>query len=88
MPKRRAYRELPDVELSPELDAKVRAMTAQADREIEETRVNFRWGKGQVAAVKRAAALLGVPYQTYIKQVVITQAVRDIRDAEPILNPT
>jgi predicted DNA binding CopG/RHH family protein len=44
--------------------------------------VNYHWSKLQVDAVKRAAALAGVPYQTYIKQVVFRQAVADLRAAE------
>ena len=64
--KRRDNEELPDEELPPEMNAKVRAMIDQAERKIGETRANFRWGKMQVDTVKRAAALAGVPYQTYI----------------------
>jgi hypothetical protein len=70
--------ELPDGDLPPELDAKVRAMTAQAERDVEEARVNFRWGRAQLEVVRLAAGLMGVPYQTYIKQVVYRQAVADI----------
>ena len=83
--KRRDYEELPDEELPSEVDAKIRAMIDQAEREIEETRVNFRWGKLQVDTVKRAAALAGVPYQTYIKQIVFRQAVADLRAAEGVV---
>ncbi|MBI4493448.1 MAG: hypothetical protein HY690_11725 [Chloroflexi bacterium] len=83
--KRRGYEELPDEELPPEVDAKVRALVDQAEREIEETRVNFRWGKLQVDTVKRAAALAGVPYQTYMKQIVFRQAVADLRAAEGVV---
>lgn len=83
--KRRDYEELPDEELPPEVDAKARALIDQAEREIEETRVNFRWGKIQVDTVKRAAALAGVPYQTYIKQIVFRQAVADLRAAEGVV---
>ena len=83
--KRRDYEELPDEELPPEVDAKVRALIDQAEREIEETRVNFRWGKVQVDTVKRAAALAGVPYQTYIKQIVFRQAKADLRAAEGVV---
>ncbi len=83
--KRRDYEELPDEELPPEVDARARAMIEQAERELEETRVNFRWGKLQVDTVKRAAALAGVPYQTYIKQVVFRQAVTDLRAAEGVV---
>ncbi len=83
--KRRDYEELPDEELPPEVDAMARALIEQAEREIEETRVNFRWGKLQVDTVKRAAALAGVPYQTYIKQIVFRQAVADLRAAEGVV---
>ena len=84
MKKRRHYRELGDAQLDPELDQRVRVMTETADRDIEETRVNFRWGRKQLATVKTAAETLGVPYQTYIKQVVFRQAVDDILHAERV----
>lgn len=83
--RRRNYEELSDEELPPELGAKARALIEQAERDIEETRVNFRWGKVQVDTVKRAAALAGVPYQTYIKQVAFRQAVADLRAAEGVV---
>ena len=83
--KRRDCEELPDEGLPPEVDTKVRALIDQAEREIEETRVNFRWGKVQVDTVKRAAALAGVPYQTYMKQIVFRQAVADLRAAEGVV---
>ncbi len=84
MDKRRQYRKLPDAELGPDLDEQVRFMTELADRDVEETRVNFRWGRRQLAIVKQAAATLGVPYQTYLKQVVFRQAVADICGVEGI----
>ncbi len=80
-PKRRSYEELPDEELPPERDATARAMIAQAEQDMEATRVDFRWGNSQVETVKRAAALMGVPYQTYIEQVVSRQALADLRGA-------
>ncbi len=83
--KRRDYEELPDEELPPEVDAKISDMVDQAELEVEETRVNFRWGKLQVDTVKRAAALAGIPYQTYIKQIVFRQAVADLRAAEGVV---
>ena len=82
MNKRRQYRELPDIELDSELDKRIRAMTELAERDIRETRVNFRWGPRQLATVKHAARILGVPYQTYIKQVVFRQAIADICEVE------
>lgn len=82
--KRRNYEKLPDVELSPEEDAQIRATIAQADRDIEEAHVNFRWGRCQVDTVKRAAAAMGVPYQTYIKQVVFRQAIADLEKTNAV----
>jgi len=63
-----------------ELSKKVERMIKQADSEFEEVRVNFRWGHKQLAVIKRAADLIGVPYQTYIKSVLMRQAREDIRD--------
>jgi predicted DNA binding CopG/RHH family protein len=84
MTKRRNYEDLGDVELPADIAARAAVAIAQADREIEASRVNFRWGPAQVEVVKRAAQLAGVPYQTYIKQVVWRQAVEDIKDAASI----
>jgi predicted DNA binding CopG/RHH family protein len=81
MKKHGNYEELPDTELPEELDARVRAMTKAADEENEAARVNFRWGREQVDLVKRVAALMGIPYQTYIKQVVFKQAISDLSEA-------
>ena len=61
--------------------ATVEAAIAQADRDVDEARVNFSWGAAQVAVVKHAAEIAGVPYQTYIKQVVFRQALDDLKDA-------
>ena len=82
--KRRDYEELEDLELSPEVSARVEAAVEAAERDLEEARVNFRWGAAQVAVIKRAAALAGVPYQTYIKHIAWRQAVADLRDAEAL----
>jgi predicted DNA binding CopG/RHH family protein len=67
------------------LSEEVSRLEAAADREIVASTVTLRWGKEQVAVVKRAAAILGVPYQTYLKQVVFRQALADIERAEAVL---
>ena len=59
-------------------------MEEETERELEqrsadEARVNFRWGREQLAFVKRAASLMGVPYQTYIKQAAFRQADGDLQ---------
>ena len=81
MAKRRNYKELGDVELAPDVAARANAAIEQAERELsQEVRVNFRWGAPQLALVRQAADLIGVPYQSYLKQAILQQAVRDIRE--------
>ena len=74
-------------EESPEVSEMIERLEAEADREIAAGTVTLRWGKEQIAVVKRAAALIGVPYQTYMKQVVFKQALADIERAEAVLGP-
>ncbi len=71
-------------EVTSEQEAQIEAMTEQADRDVEELRVNMRWGKPQVELIKRAAALYGMPYQTYVKQAALRQAIADLRDVEAV----
>jgi len=63
----------------------VSRLEAAADEELAGGSITLRWGRGQIAVVKRAAAILGVPYQTYLKQVVFRQALDDIEQAEAVL---
>ena len=71
--------ELEDISLSDEIDAKVSKLTALADSEIEQTRVNIRRKKEPLNLIKKVAESMGVPYQTYIKQVLYRQALNDIQ---------
>jgi len=87
MRKHAGWEQLPDIELSPEEDAKVGRMTEEADCKEAAGRVNFSWGKEQVDTVKRAADQMGVPYQDYTKQVVYRQAIADLRAARQALAP-
>jgi predicted DNA binding CopG/RHH family protein len=64
----------------------VTRLEAEADQEIAAGTVTLRWGKAQIAIVKRAAAIVGVPYQTYLKHVVFKQALADIARAEAVLS--
>ena len=66
----------------PEFVRHINELEDQADKDVQAMNVNFRWGREQVALVKKAAALVGVPYQTYLKQVVWKQALEDIHQAE------
>ena len=72
------------VEVSDEDDAKIQAMIDQAEEDIAARRVSFRWGHEQIAIIKRAAALYGVPYQTYLKEAALRQAIADIKDLQAI----
>jgi CheY-like chemotaxis protein len=65
--------------MEPATSAKVEAMISAADKEISEARVNFRWGKEQLELVKSVAEHMGIPYQTYIKQVVYRQCLQDLK---------
>lgn len=69
-----------------EVSEMVTRLEREGDREIAAGVVTLRWGKQQIAVVKRAAAILGVPYQTYLKQVVFRQAMADIERAEAVLS--
>lgn len=73
------------VEEDPEVSEMVTRLEADADRELAAGSVTLRWGRAQIAVVKRAAALMGVPYQTYLKQVVFKQAIADIERAGSVL---
>lgn len=76
------------VEEDAEVSDLVTRLEAEADSELPTGSVTLRWGKGQIAVVKRAAAILGIPYQTYLKQVVFRQALEDIERAEAVLAPS
>lgn len=70
--------DLGDIELPPDLDEKIEKMTAIADEELEATRVNFRWQREPLSLIKAVASAMGVPYQTYMKQVLYRQALQDL----------
>ena len=72
------------VEEDTQVSELVSRLEEEADRELGTGSVSLRWGKGQIAVVKRAAAILGVPYQTYLKQVVFRQALADIEQATAV----
>ena len=80
---------MPDLILSGEDEAFAQAQFALADaeadaRDREDARVNFRWERGPLDVVRRAAALAGVPYQTYIKQVLYQRAIADLAAAAAV----
>lgn len=79
-----AYEVGEDIELSEAEVADFDARMEQAEKDIEEARVNFRWGASQVILVKKVAAKIGIPYQTYIKQAVLRQATQDLEQLDKL----
>jgi uncharacterized protein (DUF1778 family) len=74
--------------MSAEDDAKAVAMIEQAERDLAEQRVNMRLGRPQLDVIKRAAAVYGVPYQTYLKEAAFRQAIADLHRAEEVMGKT
>jgi predicted DNA binding CopG/RHH family protein len=73
------------VEEDAEMSDMVTRLEEEAERDIAAGSVTLRWGKEQIAVVKRAAAIMGIPYQTYLKQVVFKRALSDIEQADAVL---
>jgi len=67
-----------------ESDPEVLALLEQAERDAEqegaEVRINFRWGPRQLALVKEAARIQGLPYQVYIKKALYDRARSDLAE--------
>ena len=66
-----------EVELTHEQEKKFQEEVEAADKHLADCRVNFRWHKEPLELVKKVAAQIGVPYQTYMKQAVYQQALAD-----------
>ena len=79
------YKDLDDEELSSEQTDLIEIMTQQADKDIEDMQITFKLGKQQISIIKRAADLIGIPYQTYIKESAVRQSVSDIEKFSHIL---
>jgi hypothetical protein len=62
----------------PKVLDRIEATEREVSRELGEVRVNFRWGAQQLARVKEAARLQGLPYQVYIKKALYDRATADL----------
>lgn len=67
-----------EFEMSEVQDKAIQAIIEASEKELDDCRVNFRWQKEPLSVVRKAAAAAGVPYQTYMKQVVFKQATADL----------
>jgi predicted DNA binding CopG/RHH family protein len=85
---KRNYKKLGTVEFSEEEDKHITGMIEQAEKELEETRVSFRWGKEQLEIIRRAADLMGIPYQTFLKLAAYEHALAVLKDGEPLVRRT
>ncbi len=72
--------EMGDVLLDAKTSRMIEKKIAEAEAELsKEVRINFRWGNEQLRLIQGVAQKLGVPYQTYIKQVLYRQAIQDLK---------
>lgn len=78
------YEIIGDIELPDEEAALINAQITQAEKDISNTRINFRWGSKQLSVIKKVASKMGVPYQTYIKQALLRQAMQDLAQFETL----
>lgn len=67
-------------ERDPEVLEKLRQSEQDAEQEGAEVRINFRWGAEQLALVKEAARIQGLPYQVYIKKALYDRASADVAE--------
>lgn len=66
------------VELSDEMDKIIDKQIAKAEKDINQKKMQIRWGTKQIEVLKKAASIMGIPYQTYVKHVAYRQAMEDI----------
>ncbi len=81
-----AYEIVGDIELQDAEAADINARINQAEKDVSEARVHFRWGSKQVVLIKQIAAKMGIPYQTYIKQALMRQAMEDLEKLKVLEN--
>jgi predicted DNA binding CopG/RHH family protein len=74
------------IELSEEMDILINRKIAQAEKDIDQMKMQIRWGVKQIDVVKRAASIMGIPYQTYVKHVVYRQAIEDIEKSDKVVS--
>lgn len=81
-------KKLADVELDSKTSRLVQKKIAEAEADVaQEVRINFRWGREQLNLIQNVAAKIGVPYQTYIKQVLYRQALQDLKTVHETTMP-
>ena len=86
MPKKNAFiiEDLGVQELPDDIDHLVTQKIQEAEDDLQDVRLQIRWKTRQVNLIKRAAKLMGVPYETYAKQVLYRQAMDDIERSKAL----
>jgi predicted DNA binding CopG/RHH family protein len=73
-------RKMGDVFLDEKTSRMIEKKIAQAEKELyKEVKISFSWGNVELRLIQGIAQKLGVPYQTYIKQVLYRQAMQDLK---------
>lgn len=67
-------------ELTEEQDKQISKMVEEAEDDLKEreARVNIRWKKDQLQLIKKVSSMIGIPYQTYIKDAVFRKSMEDL----------
>lgn len=77
-----------DIDISEEQAEAIARMQDEAvrdsDPESGSQTIAMRWGRPQLRAVKRAAALRGMPYQLYIRNAAWEAARNDLERAQVV----
>ena len=68
-------------ELEDYFDAK---LAEEVGEPVETHTTTVRWSARQLAAIKRAAARFGMPYQTYVKDAAFRRALQDLADVDRV----
>ena len=84
MAKKRNYKIVEEFEFKGKKAEEIEKMIDKAENDLEEERVYFRWKKQQLDLVKKAASIMGMPYQTYMKSALMRQTIEDIKKFQEI----
>lgn len=66
------------------VDGVARIAAADEALSARKANVNFRWEASPLEVVRQAAQLAGVPYQTWMKQVLYKEAIATIAAARAV----
>lgn len=75
-----------EVDLTAEQIIRAEALVSQAEQDIDEAqaRVTIRWDRDALDIIRRAARAYGLPYQTYLKQAALRQAISDLASIQSV----